>query len=137
MLSTRLALDHVLLGDWDLARIEVKKMHEREAVIAELRSKEIEDAQAKGEENNVTTTYKDLKGYPVELLEETPRSSNCATAIRALSGTMSPDSSTNHWANPAWRRPDTARPLSCGRAYRCSKPGWPISISAARVPRQA
>ena len=70
LLSTRLALDHVLLGDWDLARIEVKKMHEREAVIAELRSKEIEDAQAKGEENNVTTTYKDHKGYPVELLED-------------------------------------------------------------------
>lgn len=70
LLSTRLALDHVLLGDWDLARIEVKKMHEREAVIAELRSREIEDAQARGEENNVTTTYKDLKGYPVELLED-------------------------------------------------------------------
>jgi hypothetical protein len=70
LLSTRLALDHVLLGDWDLARIEVKKMHEREAVIAELRAKEIEDAQARGEENNVTTTFKDLKGYPVELLED-------------------------------------------------------------------
>ncbi|MBI1904974.1 MAG: hypothetical protein HYS20_01840 [Rhodocyclales bacterium] len=70
LLSTRLALDHVLLGDWDLARIEVKKMHEREAVIAELRAKEIEDAQAKGEENNVTTTFKDLNGYPVELLED-------------------------------------------------------------------
>lgn len=70
LLSTRLAMDHALLGDWNAARVEVKKMHEREAVIAEFRAKEVEDAKAKGQENNIKTTYKDLKGYPVELLDD-------------------------------------------------------------------
>ena len=39
MLSVRIALDHLALGDWGAARTEVKKMHEREAIIADFRAK--------------------------------------------------------------------------------------------------
>lgn len=71
LLSVRLALDHVAQGDWDSARVEVKKMHEREAIIAEFRSKELEDAKKKSEEKGLkTTSFKDLKGYPVETLDD-------------------------------------------------------------------
>ena len=68
--SVRLALDHLGLGDWDSARVEIKKMHEREAVIAEFRSKELNavkaDAQKKGLQ---TTSFKEINGYPVETLD--------------------------------------------------------------------
>ena len=50
LLSVRLALDHLALGDWGAARVEIKKMHEREAIIAEYRSKELDEAKKKSEE---------------------------------------------------------------------------------------
>jgi uncharacterized protein len=34
MLTTRLALNRMALGDWDNARVDIKRTHEREAVIA-------------------------------------------------------------------------------------------------------
>lgn len=70
MLSTKLALDHLLIGDWDSARIEIKKTHEREAIIAELRSKEIEKVEEESKNRKVSTEFKDLKGYPVETLND-------------------------------------------------------------------
>lgn len=69
-LNNRLAVNHLQLGDWEKARVEIKKMHERESVIAEFRAKEIEDAESKASEKGITTTYNDLKGYPVELLND-------------------------------------------------------------------
>lgn len=68
-LNTRLALDHLVLGEWDKARTEIKKMHEREAIIAELRAKDVADVEEKASKNGVQSTFKDLKGYPVETLD--------------------------------------------------------------------
>jgi uncharacterized protein len=70
MLSTKLALNHLQLGDFDAARIEIKKTHEREAIIADLRSREFEKLEERQKEKKVTTEAKDLKGYPVETLND-------------------------------------------------------------------
>lgn len=68
MLSTQLALDHLLNGDWDFARTEIKKTHERESIIAEVRAKETDAIEKEGREKGIGTTFKDLNGYPVETL---------------------------------------------------------------------
>ncbi|MDO9048952.1 MAG: hypothetical protein Q7U66_14625 [Methylobacter sp.] len=68
MLSTRLALDHLLSGDWNAARTEIKKTHEREAIIAEINAKDNEALEQESKEKGITTTFKDLNGYPVETL---------------------------------------------------------------------
>lgn len=69
--STRLALDHIALGDLDSARTEIKKMHERESVIAEFRAKDLESAKNEAEKKGLkATSFKDLKGYPVETLDD-------------------------------------------------------------------
>ena len=70
LLTTLLALDHISLGDWSGARTEIKKTHEREAVIAELRAKQVQQETEEAKKRNVTTTFKDLKGYPVESLDD-------------------------------------------------------------------
>lgn len=70
MLSTRLAMDHLALWDWDAARIEIKKTHEREAIIAELRAKEVANVEEEAKQRSVKTEVKDLKGYPVETLND-------------------------------------------------------------------
>lgn len=68
MLSTQLALDHLLNGDWDFARTEIKKTHERESIIAEVRAKETDAIEKESREKGIGTTFKDLNGYPVETL---------------------------------------------------------------------
>lgn len=70
MLSTRLALDHLALWDWEAARTEIKKTHEREAIIAELRAKELAKVEEEAQQRKVRTEFKDLKGYPVETLND-------------------------------------------------------------------
>lgn len=70
LLTTMLALDQINLGDWDSARTEIKKTHEREAIIAELRAKQVEKETEEAKTRNVTTTVRDLKGYPVETLDD-------------------------------------------------------------------
>src|SRR5690606_34936553 len=67
-LAARLALNHAVLSDWEGARVEVRKMHEREAIIAEYRAKEVEELKAAAEEKNITTTVETLEGYPIETL---------------------------------------------------------------------
>ncbi len=68
MLSTQLALNHLLNGDWDFARTEIKKTHEREAIITEVRAKETDAIEKESKEKGIGTTFKDLNGYPVETL---------------------------------------------------------------------
>ena len=76
-INLRLALDHLAIGDWDSARTEIKKMHEREAIIADFRSKELDAAKSSAESKGLkTTSFKELNGYPVETLED--------PAVRAL-----------------------------------------------------
>lgn len=70
LLTTMLALDHINLGDWNSARTEIKKTHEREAIIADLRAKQVAQETEEAKKRNVTTTVKDLKGYPVETLND-------------------------------------------------------------------
>lgn len=69
MLSVRLALNYVAEGNWDAARVEIKKMHEREALIAEFRSKELDKARDDAEAKGVAVTSpKEIAGYPVDTL---------------------------------------------------------------------
>ena len=52
-----------------LARTAIKKTHEREAVIADLRDKEYLKSEEQAEKEGVKTQYKDLQGYPVASLD--------------------------------------------------------------------
>lgn len=69
MLSTQMALNLLALNDFDAARTEIKKTHEREAVIAELRDKEYLKREEDAEKEGIKTEYKDLQGYPVAALD--------------------------------------------------------------------
>jgi hypothetical protein len=64
MLTTQMALNLLAQNDFDGARTEIKKTHEREAVIAELRDKEYLKSEDEAKRQGVTTQYKDLRGYP-------------------------------------------------------------------------
>jgi uncharacterized protein len=70
MLTTRLALNRMAVGDWDNARVDVKRTHEREAIIAELRAKELIAAEEEAKKNGAQAGGKELNGYPVETLED-------------------------------------------------------------------
>ncbi|WP_224771085.1 COG3014 family protein [Pseudomonas sp. FEN] len=69
MLTTQMALNQLARNDFDGARVDIKKSHEREALIATQRDKQylaVEDqAKAKG----IKLRYKDLQGYPVTTLD--------------------------------------------------------------------
>ncbi|GAB7528663.1 hypothetical protein PS3A_10720 [Pseudomonas sp. 3A(2025)] len=68
MLTTQMALNLLARNDFDGARTEIKKTHEREAVIAELRDKEYLKSEQEAEKQGVKTEFKDLQGYPVASL---------------------------------------------------------------------
>ena len=69
--NVNLALDHIAIGTWDDARVEIKKMHEREAIIADFRSKELESAKSTASSKGLKVTqFKELNGYPVETLTD-------------------------------------------------------------------
>ncbi len=70
MLTTRLALNRLALGDWDNARVDIKRTHEREAVIAELRAKDVIKAEDEAKAKGVLPNGKELNGYPVESLND-------------------------------------------------------------------
>ena len=69
-LTTRLALNRVALGDFDNARVDVKRTHEREAVIAEFRSKETLSAEEEAKAKGASSGNKEINGYPVETLND-------------------------------------------------------------------
>lgn len=69
-LTTRLALNRIALGDLDGARVDVKRTHEREAVIAEFRAKEVAEAEKEAEDKGATKAGTELNGYPVETLND-------------------------------------------------------------------
>lgn len=68
MLTTQMAINHLAMGDFEAARIEIRKTHEREALIAELREKEYLKREEEAEKKGITAEFKDLQGYPVESL---------------------------------------------------------------------
>lgn len=69
-LTTRLALNRLAQGDLDNARVDIKRTHEREAIIAEFRAKETVDAEEKAKEKGASATGKEINGYPVETLND-------------------------------------------------------------------
>lgn len=69
-LTTRLALNRVAAGDLETARVDVKRTHEREAVIAEFRAKETAEAEESAKSKGAGTVGKELNGYPVETLND-------------------------------------------------------------------
>ena len=69
-LTTRLALNRIAENDWDNARVDIKRTHEREAVIAELRSKETAAAEAEAKAKGAQVNTKEVNGYPVESLND-------------------------------------------------------------------
>lgn len=69
MLTTRMALNHLALGDWDTARVDIKRTHERETVIENLRAKEVEKTEEEAKKRGAKTGFKDLNGYPVQTID--------------------------------------------------------------------
>lgn len=69
-LTTRLAMNRVAVGDLENARVDIKRTHEREAIIAEFRSKETLAAEQEAKDKGATAGGKELNGYPVETLND-------------------------------------------------------------------
>jgi uncharacterized protein len=69
MLLTHIALNYLAMGDYENARVAIKQTHELEAVIAELRSKEIARVEEQARERGARTSLKELNGYPVETID--------------------------------------------------------------------
>jgi hypothetical protein len=69
-LTTRLALNRVATGDMENARVDIKRTHEREAVIAEFRSKETAAAEEEAKAKGAGSVGKEINGYPVETLND-------------------------------------------------------------------
>ncbi|TMS59199.1 hypothetical protein MW7_003195 [Imbroritus primus] len=73
MLSTRLAGNHLTAGNWNDARVEIRKMYERETLIAQFREKEVDALKAAAEEKGSqagTVKMEQIKGYPVEIFDD-------------------------------------------------------------------
>ena len=69
-LTTRLAMNRIALQDWDNARVDIKRTHEREAVIAEFRAKETAAAEDEAKSKGASVVTKELDGYPVASLND-------------------------------------------------------------------
>lgn len=69
MLSTRIALNHLALGEWDKARVAIKRTHEREAIIAALRAEQVRRSEEAAEEKGQTRDFRELNGYPVQTID--------------------------------------------------------------------
>lgn len=67
-LSTRIGLNHLALNDWNKARADIKRTHEREQVIANVRAAEIAAVRKQAQENGWNIDGKTLDGYPVEYI---------------------------------------------------------------------
>lgn len=69
-LSTRLALNRMAVNDFDNARVDIKRTHEREAVIAEFRAKETLAAEQEAKAKGANARGSEIGGYPVETLND-------------------------------------------------------------------
>ena len=69
MLSTNLTLSHLMQGNYDLARIEMKKTYEREKLIESFREKEYDKLQEEAKTQKVTADVKQMKEYPMAELD--------------------------------------------------------------------
>ncbi|WP_339450422.1 COG3014 family protein [Pseudomonas sp. EA_5y_Pfl2_R50] len=69
MLTTQMALNQLALNDFDGARADIRKTHEREDLIARQRELEYERIEEAAKAQGAQVHYKDLQGYPVVMLE--------------------------------------------------------------------
>ncbi len=69
MLSSRIALAHLMMGDMASARVAIKATHEREAVIENFRNRQRQHLQAEQTENNYS--LEDFPDYPADSLDST------------------------------------------------------------------
>ena len=68
MLTTRMALNHLALGEWDKARVAIKRTHEREALVARLRETQVREIEEKSE-GKALRSFRELDGYPVKTID--------------------------------------------------------------------
>ncbi|MEI7429379.1 MAG: hypothetical protein WCL27_02915 [Betaproteobacteria bacterium] len=69
MLSTNLMQSHIMQGNYGDARIEMKKTVERETLIKNFREKEYDKLQDDAKKQQVNSSVKDMKGYPMADLD--------------------------------------------------------------------
>lgn len=69
MLTTRMGLNFLAMGDYENARVAIRQTHEREAVIADLRGKEIAEVEQNAQKRGARTSFKELNGYPVQTID--------------------------------------------------------------------
>jgi uncharacterized protein len=69
MLLTYIALNYLAMGEYENGRVAIKQTHELEAVIADLRSKELAKVQKEAQKNGSRTNFKELNGYPVQTID--------------------------------------------------------------------
>lgn len=69
MLSTRLTLNHIMLGNYDHARIEMKKTYEREKLIETFREKEYDKLKEDAKKQHASADLKQMKDYPMDELD--------------------------------------------------------------------
>ena len=72
LLNHRLAINRLVVGDWESARVETRKLADRETLIKQYREKEVEALTDEAKAKNVATVpqTQDLAGYPVETLND-------------------------------------------------------------------
>jgi hypothetical protein len=69
MLTTGMAMDDLGQGQWQNARVAIKRTHEREAVIAAVRSREQLEIEEEARKRGASVSFKDLNGYPVQTID--------------------------------------------------------------------
>ena len=69
MLLTYIALNYLALGEYENGRVAIKQTHELEAVIGELRAKELAKVQQEAQKKGARTNFKELNGYPVQTID--------------------------------------------------------------------
>ncbi|CAM4309842.1 COG3014 family protein [Kerstersia similis] len=70
MLTTRMAMNRLNMGDLENARVDIRRTHEREALIAEARSRANAEVEAQAQEQGVEVEQKEISGYPVEIFDD-------------------------------------------------------------------
>lgn len=69
MLLTYIALNYLAMGEYENARVAIKQTHELEAVIAELRRKEVVEVEQAAWKRGARTSFKELNGYPIQSID--------------------------------------------------------------------
>ncbi len=69
MVTTLMAVNHLSLGDWDNARVQIKRTHEREAVIQSLRADQYLKVTEEAKKKGARQSFKELNGYPIQTID--------------------------------------------------------------------